>query len=386
MQTPLLKGVKNILVMKCLHIGDVLLITPTLRALNEAYPNAKLYILVNSGTEEMLQGNPYIDEIIIYHRPRGRGFKRRVAIEWLLLREIRKRSFDLTVDLTGGDHPSILGWLSGAKYRIGPYPERKGAWWKKWIYTHANSKRNVRKHMVEQNLDIVGQIGVHTEKKELNFALSREEQMDIQKRIEKYGIVGKNLKIHIHPTSLWFFKCWKDEYFAKLIDQLFEKFHPQIILTCSPDPREKERARKIFDLTNKKPIDLMGQTTLRELGGIAKASDLFIGVDSAPMHLAAAVGTPTVALFGPSVESVWHPWGAPFKLLKKNQDCNPHGSSGCVTTKRCLCLEKISVDEVMEAVRGMAVTSQEGSFFPTPPSGVVLGQRPIFKNHGKEKL
>ena len=126
MQIPLLKGVKNILVMKCLHIGDVLLVTPTLRAFHESYPNAKLCVLVNSGAEEMLHGNPYVDEIIIYHRPRGCGFKRRVVIEWHLLRKIRKGNFDLAVDLTGGDHPSILGWLSGAKYRIGPYPDQKG--------------------------------------------------------------------------------------------------------------------------------------------------------------------------------------------------------------------------------------------------------------------
>ena len=78
-----LKDVKNILVMKCLHIGDVLLITPTLRALNESYPNSKLYVLVNSGTEEMLQGNPYVDGLIIYHRPRGCGFKKRLPIEWI---------------------------------------------------------------------------------------------------------------------------------------------------------------------------------------------------------------------------------------------------------------------------------------------------------------
>ena len=103
-------------------------------------------------------------------------------------------------------------------------------------------------------------------------------------------------------------------------------------------------------MTNKKPIDLRGQTTLRELGSISKSSDLFIGLDSAPMHIAAAVGTPVIALFGPSVDYQWHPWCEKFILLKENEGCNPNGPNGCVVTKRCLCLEKISVEMVLKSV------------------------------------
>ena len=97
----------------------------------------------------------------------------------------------------------------------------------------------------------------------------------------------------------------------------------------------------------------MGQTTLRALGGIAKASDLFIEIDSVPMHLAAAVGTPVIALFGPSLDSNWHPWTEKYILLKKNEGCNPYAPNGCITTKRCICLEKIKINDILEALSSL---------------------------------
>jgi len=162
-------NVQRILVMKFLHIGDVLLITPTLRDLREAFPQAKLVVLVNQGTEEMLQGNPMIDEVLVYHRRRRCGPLGRLKIEKDLLKMIRSYHFDLTVDLTGGDRPALLGFLSGARFRVGPHPEGKGMWGKKWLYTRAGVKRNHSQHMVEQNLDIVRQIGVQPSNFNLDF-------------------------------------------------------------------------------------------------------------------------------------------------------------------------------------------------------------------------
>jgi heptosyltransferase-3 len=224
-------------------------------------------------------------------------------------------------------------------------------WGKGWFYTHANVKRNHRQHMVEQNLDIVRQIGVDTADRRLSFVLSREEETFADGLFEAHGIRKEDLKIHMHPTSRWLFKCWQDKSFALLMDRLSAEYQARIIVTCGPAPREVARAERIMAQVKSKPLQLIGRTTLRELGAIAKACDLFIGVDSAPMHLAAAVGTPTIALFGPSRDDNWHPWCVEHLVLKKNAGCNPGGPTGCTQTKRCLCLEKISVAEVMEAVR-----------------------------------
>jgi len=345
-------NIQRILVMKFLHIGDVLLITPTLRVLRESFPQAELVVLVNQGTEEILQGNPLIDEVIVYRRRRGCGPLERFKIEKDLLKMIRNHHFDLTVDLTGGDRPALLGFFSGARFRVGPHPEGKGMWGKKWLYTRADVKRNHSQHMVEQNLDIVRQIGIHPSVLNLDFFLSNEEEKFAWDFFEANGVQKEDFKIHIHPTSRWLFKCWRDDYFADLINRLVGDYRAQVIVTCSPDPKELAKVKKIIDGVQVKILKLIGRITLRQLASISKASDLFIGVDSAPMHLAAAVGTPTVALFGPTGDIHWHPWCVNHRVLKKNEGCISTGPKGCTVTKRCLCLEKITVNEILEEVRG----------------------------------
>ncbi|HEX9759161.1 MAG TPA: putative lipopolysaccharide heptosyltransferase III [Nitrospiria bacterium] len=347
--------------MKFLHIGDVLLITPTIRALHEFFPKAELVVLVNQGTEEMLQGNPLINEIMVYHRRKGCGPVERLKTEIDLLKRIRNNPFDLTVDLTGGDRPAFLGFLSGARIRVGPHPEGKGMLGKKWLYTHAGVKRNHTQHMVEQNLDIVRQIGIQPSKLNLEFFLSNEEEKFALDFFDGNGVRKEDLKIHVHPTSRWLFKCWRDDYFADLINRLVAEFQAQVVLTCSPDPKELAKVKKITDRVHEKTLNLIGRITLRELASISKASDLFIGVDSAPMHLAAAVGTPTIALFGPTGDYNWHPWCVTHKVLKRNEGCVSTGPQGCTVTKRCFCLEKITGNEVLDAVRGI-FSNQSPSF------------------------
>lgn len=335
---------------KLRHIGDVLLTVPTLRALRERFPSAHLSALVPKGMEEMLTDNPLLDEVITFDRGAlALPLWKRVRYELRFVRELRRRRFDLVVDLTRGDRTALLGWLSGARVRIGWDPGGAGFLGRKYLYTGWAPIRP-RDHAVEQNLNVVRQIGVDTADRSLAIFIPKEDRNEIDALFRRLGLSDAPLKVHLHPTSRWLFKCWPDEAMAALIDRLYERHQAKVILTCGPEKKEQEKAWKIVDLARFKPTQLIGKTTLKQLAAVSERCHLFIGVDTAPMHIAAAVGTPVVALFGPTGEFNWGPWGGGHTVVVKEMPCRPCGQAGCNNSKRSECLEILSIDEVWKAV------------------------------------
>jgi heptosyltransferase-3 len=156
--------------------------------------------------------------------------------------------------------------------------------------------------------------------------------------------------IHIHPTSRWLFKCWRDEAMAKVIDALEESGQARAVLTSGRGEKELEKIESILKACRTRPVNLAGRVTLKQLAALSRRSRLFLGVDTAPMHIAAAVGTPVIALFGPSGEFNWGPWGDGHVVIKKDWECRPCGKDGCEGSKRSRCLEEISEEEVIKVV------------------------------------
>ena len=374
------RGVNNILVIKLRHIGDVLLTAPVIRALKETFPDASVSALVNSGTEDALAGNPLINELITFERKMiDLSAARRYLKEIQFIKKIRAKNFDMTVDLTGGDRAAILSCASGAGYRLG-WKSGKGFIGKKYFHTHPVRPRGGR-HMVLQNLEIVSRYGINTDNLSVDIHIPEKDRMIIKETLRQYNITEHDAIAHIHPTSRWLFKCWKDEYMAEIIDWIVER-GIKVILTSAPGKNEIEKAKKILSLvsTRQTPnsglIDLSGKTSLKQLAAISGISGLFFGVDSAPMHIAAAVNTPTVALFGPSGAFDWGPWnnknsgsvarglGAenPYShrngiqisgihtVIQRDWDCIPCGKDGCNGSKKSKCLEDITPDEVKEVI------------------------------------
>ncbi len=363
-------GIRRILVVKFRHIGDVLLTVPTLRAVREAYPSAYLAVAVARGTEGVLQGNPLLDEIIVSDRAGGgRRLFDRIGTEMAFVLKIRRMRFDLVIDLTGGDRAAILGLLSGARYRAATDPEGAGFWDKKYLYTHLQ-RRNPHLHTVEQNLAVVQHLGIDTQDRAVRMTLPPADQEWARDFLERHFIREPQLKIHLHPTARWLFKCWRDEDMAALIDRLTDEEDAQVFLTCGPAQAEIQKAKRIVEMAQRKPVDLIGKTTLTQLAALSQRCDLFVGVDTAPMHIAASVGTPVVALFGPTGQAQWRPWGEGHRVLQDNAGCDPSGPFGCARTKRCLCLEKISVDAVLSEIRA-EIRAARRAARPTPIQAAV---------------
>jgi heptosyltransferase-3 len=356
------KNIKKILVIKLRHIGDVLLTVPTFKALRENFPDAHIAALVELGTEEVLTGNHLINEIITFDRKiKSKNLIQKFYLEMSFFFKIRAMKFDMTVDLTGGDRPAVISLGSGAKYRFANIPGRKRFPNKKYFFTHL-SERNSKQHMLLQNLAIVGNFGITTKNLKIDFHIPEKDLTFIKQLFDANNIKSSDTIVHIHPTSRWLFKCWKDEYVANLISRLIKE-GIKVIMTSSPDKKEIEKAEKILtfvpsDNNKLSPnlISLCGKTNIKQLGAISRASDLFFGVDSAPMHIAAAIGTPVVALFGPTGDYNWRPWHYskdaknPHVVLKRSWDCVPCGQDGCNGTKISNCLEDITPVEVWDLI------------------------------------
>lgn len=385
---------KSILILKMRNIGDVLLTVPTIRAIRDTFPNAYIAALVNKGTEDMLTGNPLLDDVIVYNRKIKRMSPlNKLRSEARFVKRLRSGHFNMTIDLTGGDRPAIYSYLSGARYRIGWNQKGKGFLGKPHLYTHLIDMPDNRCHVVLKDLSLVKHFGMDTNDLAVNMFLSEEDKSHIDETLSRYGLSSDPF-IHIHPTSRWFFKCWTDEFMAKIIDFFECKIGKKVVVTSGPSKKEIDKIKNIIKNVKSKPINLAGSLTLKELAVVSQRATLFFGVDSAPMHIAAAVGTPVVALFGPSGAFNWGPWdndpvsgvmneGSEDRRQKKygmatetgyikqigykkkngtqsfgrhtaiqrNWDCVPCGKDGCDGSKRSKCLEDINTEEVIEILK-----------------------------------
>ena len=307
-------SVRRILVIKLRHIGDVLLTVPALRAVRERFPDAHLTALVNAGTEAMLAGNPVLDEVIALDRPPGERPWTRLAREWAFLRALRARRFDLTIDLTSGDRAAFMAWWSGAKTRIA-FEARAGMWGKRRLWTHTVPGPSFDRHTVLQNLELVEAFGMTTADRRVDLHWTAADDAAVDRWWAECGLGGGQPVVQVHPTSRWLFKCWDEERNARVIDALQER-GLRVVVTSGPASYEVEKAERIVNGCRLRPAALLGRTTLKQLAALTARCALFFGVDSAPMHMAAAVNTPVVAIMWSGSVMHWRPWGEGHAVIE----------------------------------------------------------------------
>lgn len=337
----------NILVIKLRHLGDVLVTTPTLSALKGAYPKASITMVVNAGTEAMVEGNPDIEEII----PLVRGSEDNGKSGNLnLIKRLRKKAFDLSIDFTIGDRGAFLSLMAGAPRRIGYGPKKTKQWWWSIAYNQTLPQPKPNRHIVESHLDAVRLMGLSPGRPELKFFWSKRDEERVADQLLGQGFDRQQPYLVVHPTSRWMFKTWNLQKYARVIDTLQEDLGFKVVLTGGPGEPEMTAGRTILGECRSRPVDLSGRLDLKQLGCLIAGARAFFGVDSAPMHIAAAVRTPAVVLFGPSGDIMWGPWGRGHRVIRKKWVCRPCGADGCNGTKISRCLEEIEVEEVIPAL------------------------------------
>jgi len=163
------------------------------------------------------------------------------------------------------------------------------------------------------------------------------------------GLQSKGF-IHIHPTSRWLFKCWAEDKMTALMQALQAQGY-KLVVSSAPDERELAMLERILHPLSQPVVNLGGKLSLKQLAALTAQARLFIGVDSAPMHIAAAMQTPVLALFGPSGDKEWGPWMVPHRLITSDHPCRPCGQDGCGGGKISECLTTLPVERVLAAAQ-----------------------------------
>ena len=342
-------SIRRALVVKLRHHGDVLLASPVFQVLRNRAPQAEIDALVYDDTRDMLAGHPAISRI----HGIDRGWKRAGLVEQVrhesgLLSALRERGYQLIVHLT--DHWRGV-WLAQAlRPRWCVAPERDNFLWR-WSFTHRYKlPRRTPRHTVETNLDALRRLGLYPEEHEKALVMvpGEEAETRVDSLLAAAGLARGGF-IHVHPTSRWLFKTWTEAQTADLLRRLSKDGH-RIAITGAPDARERSIVARTLAAAQVPVSDFSGQLTLRELAALAGRARLFFGVDSAPMHIAAAMGTPVVAIFGPSGEKEWGPWHVKHRVVTSAHPCRPCGNDGCGGGKVSECLTQLPVERVHSAI------------------------------------
>lgn len=300
---------KKILLIKLRHHGDILLTTPVINALRQHYPEAVIDMLIYKESCPLVKKHPAINQFhLIDHDKKHLEFFEKRLDEIKLIQAVYRAHYDIVINLADQWSSAIVTGLSGASTRIGfDFSKRRHLFWRLCHNIRVSTDNHDKLHTVEQNMSALMPLGINLDSAEVTVHYSEADQQQITYVLAQYAVTDKF--IVIQPTSRWMFKCWEDEKVATLIDSLIG-IGKKVILTASAEKTELEQVEKILSLcTSTDVISLAGQLTLTQLAALIDRAELFIGVDSAPMHIAAALKTPCLALFGPSKTVHWRPWG-----------------------------------------------------------------------------
>jgi heptosyltransferase-3 len=361
-----LDNIRRVLVIKLRHHGDVLLTSPVIQVLKNHAPHLDVDALVYQDTREMLTEHPAVSQVLTIDRGwKQMGLFTQFSREAGLLKQLRARHYDLVLHLT--EHPRGA-WLTRllrprfavAQRAVGINSGRDSRWWKaSFTHTYPTPRATFR-HNVESNLDALRRIGLQPlgAEKKLVLVPGDAAERKVDALMAAHGIANKRF-IHIHPTSRWFFKTWPAARFAELILEL-GRTGQRVVLTAAPTADEREMIVAIKTQLKAPVVDLTGALSLKELAALTGRARLFVGVDSAPMHMAAAMQTPTVALFGPSGEAHWGPWNVIHRIVASQDprhSCRPCGNDGCGGSKVSECLTELPVSQVLSAVNELLATT-----------------------------
>jgi predicted lipopolysaccharide heptosyltransferase III len=349
-------NIKKILIVKLDHIGDLLLVTPVITNLRRHYPHAHIAMLVGSWSKQVIECNPHIDEILSYDSPFFRRAGRSATLKdaMQMLRRLKCERYDLIVELRGDFLTLALAMLRGGKYRLDLSTQRvlkklRNSLLVNWGKEELKVESEYSKHEVEINLDVLRSGNITITSRKTFFNVPPESQTWSKGFLSELGMGESKPIIAIHPGSPVPLKRWLPERFAKLADILIER-KMQVLFIGGPN--ERQLVGEIQSQMRHKPANIAGRTNLQQLGAVLHNCHLFIGNDSGPMHLAAAVGARVIGLFGPSSPERFGPFGDNCTAIRRKSDCSPCMKEKCRVVEEG-CIIEISVEDVLGVIKEM---------------------------------
>ena len=343
---------QKILIVKLSAIGDVVQTLPVLEALKSHYPQVQIDWLVEEEASDLLIGHPALKRVIVSRRKSWQKQLFRKGEVWSTLqaigkfiRELRSLEYDWIIDNHGIFKSGLLVLLSRGRRKIGFEASPGIADEGNYLFTNERYKPlDIEKHALERYLDLIAQVGVRVGKPTLNFSVPAASRIEAEKLLRENGFFRHPLVV-IHPIAKWPTKQWPLENFSRVADVLAQK-EAYVVFTGGPDDEKPVRQILQGIKTPQRVLNVVGQTNLRELAGLFSLSDLVITPDTGPMHLAAAVQTPLIALFGPTAHWRTGPYGNGHIILRKPLACSPCFKKKCPTME---CMNSLSVEEVLKA-------------------------------------
>jgi len=295
----------KILILKYRNIGDVLLSTALVSNLKHYFPNALIDFAVNKETEDILKHNPNLNKVYSYDRDieSNSSLLKKISYEIKNLLFFRRQKYDILINLTEGDRGVLIALFSGAEKKFSFKPRRGLLKFFNFFDQYGYESDYI--HTVERDLQFLNFLGYEKYSNKIDIFWTKEDETIVDDILKKNNLGNY---VHIHPVSRWMYKCWENDRMAQLVDFISLNSDLKVVITGSNSKKEIAHIDSIIPLCKSPPINLSGLFTLNQLAYLSSKARFFFGIDSAPMHIAAAVGTKVVALFGSSSPEIWGPW------------------------------------------------------------------------------
>lgn len=340
---------RRLLVIAFRALGDMVLVTPALRALKQRSGGGSLTLLVDGLGAEVFHQYPWVDELIVFDRAahRQRPWRERLAADRRLVRRLRRARFDVAVDLFVGPRSAWLAWVSGATRRYGQRARGRA-----WLYTDAVDVVEAGQHLVDQKLQIIRPlIGDSPVDRSLELAVAPEELAWADEALRRARVDGSRTVVGLFPGGGWGHKCWPAERFAALADRVAGS--AQVLVVGGV--RDRDACQRVAAAVKHPVVVFDGLVSLRQTMALIARTNVFVSNDTGPMHVAVALGRPTIALFGPSDITKYGPWGPQTTVIRHALPCSPcpQQEDTCHLHGRVRqeCMTLITVEEVEASVR-----------------------------------
>ena len=346
MQNEAIPGYRRILLTRMKFIGDVVLTTPAIHSVRTAFPGAYIAYLGEKNAVALLEHNPHLNEIIPF------DFSKPAVIEQTRIALLlRRRAFDLAVDFFGNPRSALLTWLSGARVRVGPERKARGR-----LYTVTVRDDGAPKTAIAFHDQSIAAAGIPPTARRTELFLSDEERREARIYLQWLGgaTTPSGLAqpiVCLHPGATWPAKRWLPERFGELADLVRGRLGAQLVLSAGPADGDTTAAVLQHSTA---PLNVLRALPLRQLSAVLSHCAVLVSNDAGPMHIAAALGVPTIGLFGPVEENIWFPYDAAggHRALRKDVACHPCRLDFCTREGDGYmeCMKLLTVSEVFAAI------------------------------------
>lgn len=344
----------HILIVKLSAIGDIVHTLPALNSLRRHFPRAHITWLVEAGAAGLLAGHPALDRLLVSRRKQwAQGLKThrwREQLEQIrqFLKDLRDTRYDMIFDFQAAIKGAMLIALARGRRKIG---FGAGMSHQEHSYLVLNEKIpmiSMETHALERGLTLLEAVGIPTEKVEYRLPIGPQARRTVSLWLDRHNNEPGRPAVAINPMAKWETKLWPADRFAGLADRIIDDHGAAVFFTGGP--ADSDIIENIIQDMHHSAVNLAGKTSLIELAAVYERMACIVTTDTGPMHIAAAVGKPVVALFGPTAEWRTGPYGAGHRIVTAGQACRPCFKRTCATTA---CMRSILVDQVMDHVKAV---------------------------------